>query len=122
MKQKEWTRKGNLKNPHVAKVVASYALPMSTLFGKPRNGVFHPALPLPGIKNYEAQNPHTLNDGVKGKLKEAIVRHKDGFRSNIDQIFLGSINYEIRQLCLEARKEAADFIHELCTFVVEFYQ
>ena len=54
MKQKEWTRKGNLKNPHVAKVVASYALPMSTLFGKPRNGVFHPALPLPGIKNYEA--------------------------------------------------------------------
>ena len=28
----------------------------------------------------------------------------------------------MRQLCLEARKEAADFIHELCTFVDEFYQ
>ena len=28
----------------------------------------------------------------------------------------------MRQLCLEARKEAVDFIHELCIFVDEFYQ
>ena len=117
MKQKEWTFKGKFRSPQVAKVVASYTLELPSMFGKGEASTH----PLPALKTYKHWNPHSLHGGVKGKLKQSLARYASGYKAIVSTLFQGEANRAIRNLCLITRKDADEFVQELCTFIDEFY-
>ena len=123
MKTKEWSHKGRFEGVVAAKVVASFIIPMPSVFGRiptldsGQQCSMLKEFPLPAVRTADVWSHLRPGGGEKEKIAEAMETHATSFYYMMKNTLSGDACREARVLSQALLRESSRFISKFCLWV-----